>query len=97
MINQPIALDADARLPARASLFGLKAPFEQVQQQQVQATDQLALFDPAQALDFLDDMFDVGLTEFAVAQQIGLLTAPGEEIRFVERALGGHAGKLEFR
>ena len=42
--------------------------FEEMKQEEGQAADQLALFSPAQALDFLRDMFDVGLREIAGAK-----------------------------
>ena len=84
----------DARLPTRAALARLVAPFEQVKQEDVQSADQLALFRPAHAVDFLGDVLDVGLCELAGAQEFGLLAAPGVEIAIVERALRGHERNL---
>ena len=68
MIGEPVALHANARFPARAALFGLITPFQEMKQEDGQAADQLALFGPAHALDFLRDMFDVGSSEIAGAK-----------------------------
>ena len=68
MIGEPVALHANARFPAGAALFGLITPFQEMKQEDGQAADQLALFGPSKALDFLRDMFDVGSSEIAGAK-----------------------------
>ena len=90
MVGDAVALDADARLPIRALLFRLIAPFEEVKQEDAEAADQLTLFRPAHAVDFLGDMLDVGLSQLSRSQQVGLLAAPGIKIAIVKRALHGH-------
>ncbi len=41
----------------------LIAPFEQVKQEDAHAADELALFGPAHALDFLGNVLDAGLSQ----------------------------------
>ena len=65
-----------------------------MQQEDAQATDELALLRPAHAVDFLGDMLDVGLSQFSRPQQFGLLSAPGVEIAIIEWALFGHERRL---
>ena len=75
MIGEAIALDADTGFPPRAALVRLIAPFQEMKQENGQAADQLPLFGLAHALDFLGDVFDVGLAEFARTQKLRLLAA----------------------
>ena len=63
-------------------------------EEDAQAADQLALFGPAHAVDFLGDLLDVGLCELSRPQEFGLLTAPGKEVAIVELALRGHGRKI---
>jgi hypothetical protein len=93
MLGDAVALVRDARFPTRAALARLIAPFEQVQQENAQSADQLALLGPAHAVDFLGDVLDVGLCELAGVQELGLLAAPAVEITIVERALRGMTGR----
>ncbi len=90
VIREAVALDADARFPARTALVRLILPFEKVKQEDAQVADQLALFRSPHAVDFLSDMLDVGLPKLSRPQQFGLLATPGEKIAIVERALHGH-------
>ena len=46
VISEAVPLDADARLPARSALVRLISPFQQMQQEDAQAADQLALLRP---------------------------------------------------
>ena len=59
---------------------GWKRHFEQMKKQDREATDELALFGFAHALDFLGDVRKVSLRELAGAQQRRLLIRPGVEI-----------------
>src|ERR1700685_993371 len=94
MISQSVALHAEPRLPPRAALVGLVTPFQEMQQENGQAADQLALFGPAHALDFLGDVFDIRPRQIARAKQLRLLAGPSEGNLIVERAFRGHVGKL---
>ncbi len=67
-----------------------------MQEQDRQAADELALFRPADALDFLGDVLDVGFAGPAGAQQRRLLLAPGVEVPLVE-ALCRHEGNVVLR
>ena len=93
MFRQIQSLNPYRRLPARPAAARLKPPFQQMQQQDSEATDQFALFGPAHALDFLGDVFDVGLNQLSGAQQLRLLKAPGKKIAIIERGLRGHGEK----
>ena len=63
----------------RTLSFRLIAPFEQAKHEDAQAADQLALFRPAHAVEFLGDMLDVGLRQLARAQEFSLLPAPAKK------------------
>ena len=58
-----------------------------VQKEHGKAADQFALFGLSHALDFLGDVFNVGLGQFSGAQKPGLLIRPGVEVLFVERGI----------
>jgi hypothetical protein len=89
VVSEPVALDADARFPGWPTLFRLIPPFQQMQQEDAQTADKLALLRPAHAVDFLGDLLDVGLSQPSRAQEFRLLAAPGEEIAVVKRGLPG--------
>ena len=65
-----------------------------MQEENAQATDELAPLRPAHAVDFLGDMLDVGLSQFSRSQEFGLLAAPGEEVTLVKDALHGHWARV---
>lgn len=88
MVDELVSLDRDRDAPARGSLQWLKAPFQEVENENLQAARQLALLGLAHALDFLRNVLDVGLRELALAQERRLLIGPGVEIVVVEPARG---------
>lgn len=89
MIFQVEVLHADWSLRGGAAVAGLELPFEEVEEQNVQLTDQFPLFTLCDALNFLGDVLNVRLRQFAGAQQCYLLIRPGVEIFVLE--VGGHA------
>lgn len=65
-VNRDLLL-VDAQLPAAPAQARLKAPFQQVNHQDDEAADEIALFCPAQALHLFGDMLDIRLAELAGA------------------------------
>jgi hypothetical protein len=80
MTAEPDTLFPNARTPARPSEAGLKLPLEEVQKEDRQPVDKLALLASPHAFDLLGDIRDVGCGKAASAQERRLLYRPGVKI-----------------
>lgn len=74
------ALLLDGRRPASGSERRLILPFEEMPEQDFEATLQLAAFAGAHAFDFLHEMFQIQFGDFSGTDQCGLLLCPGMEV-----------------
>jgi MoxR-like ATPase len=75
-----IAGVGDRQAPRMAAASRLKAPFEEMQEENREAARELALLGLAHALDFLREEVEIGLGEPALAQERRLFEAPGIKI-----------------
>ncbi len=75
-----VARVGDREAPRIPAASRLKAPFEEVQEEDREAADELALLGLAHAFNFLRDEVEIGLGEPALSQERRLFEAPSIKI-----------------
>ena len=85
--SRALAIDRRQEFPRRPRL---KAPFDEMQQENREAADEFALLGLAHALDFLGDRGEVRFRDPAGAQERRLFEAPGVEVAVVQGSSRRH-------